>query len=312
MQQIIYLEPRSLFPSQILSDTVYNTICIGYKDVFGVNELNEFIEKKPILISSTFPYIKNDKIEHFFPKLITKPPELTLDEIISGKVLKKVKFIHENIFNEWINGKISEKGIIENFDSYRASADLLFPKNINIDFSIKPVDRTHNQKNRLNPRETSFFYSNKTFFKNSGLYFILKYLDESFKENINSIFNYLTDRGFGGNISVGEGQFKPTIKEIELIKEPEDGEYFVTLSLFCPTEQEIESFNKENTWYELIKREGKMTIGKAKKSLFMFKEGSTFPSLDQTQYGKIECVSNNPIVFEYGYAFPVKVRKNEM
>lgn len=312
MTQIVYLEPKSLFPGQVRSDTLFGGICIGYKEVFGVEALTEFIEKKPVLLSSTFPFVRSGKIEHFLPKLITKSAKLAPKEIAEVKRLKRARFIHETLFNDLINGKTSEKDLIQRLVDHEIADTLLFPKGLSADFSIKSLDRTHNQRNRLNPRETSFFHTRNHSFRNAGLYFLLKCLDETFKDPLRAVLTYLSDRGFGGNISIGEGQFKLSIKEGSPIKEPNDGQYFATLSLYCPTGKEIESFEKEKMWYELIKREGKMSGGKTKQGVFMFKEGSTFPLLDQAQYGKIVTVSENPAALEFGLAFPVKVRLNEV
>ncbi|HIH77878.1 MAG TPA: hypothetical protein HA341_02985 [Halobacteria archaeon] len=46
-----------------------------------------------------------------------------------------------------------------------------------------------------------------------------------------------------------------------------------------------------------------------KKTLLMFKEGSTFPISDQGVYGQISEVRPNPKrTVEYGVAFPIKVK----
>jgi hypothetical protein len=59
-----------------------------------------------------------------------------------------------------------------------------------------------------------------------------------------------------------------------------------------------------------MKVQGRCKNGEMKKSLFMLKEGSTFPSSGQKFYGKIEEVRPEPKrVVEYGIAFPIKMRR---
>ena len=96
-----------------------------------------------------------------------------------------------------------------------------------------------------------------------------------------------------------------------VITEPAKADAFTTLSLYSPG-SEFDSFDKSQAWYELIKIQGRCSDGVLKKSLFVLKEGSTFPSSDQKFNGKIEEVRHEPKrVVEYGIAFPINMRRHQ-
>jgi CRISPR type III-A-associated RAMP protein Csm4 len=103
------------------------------------------------------------------------------------------------------------------------------------------------------------------------------------------------------------GQFKLSIvTDSELINEPErDAGSSMTLSLYSP--EDFDSFDKKRCWYELIKIRGRCGDGFMKKSIWVFKEGSTFPIHDQKICGKVVYVRENPDVVEYGIAFSVRM-----
>ena len=127
---------------------------------------------------------------------------------------------------------------------------------------------------------------------------------------IRSALKFLEDRGFGGDVSSGQGQFEVEgMENGRVITEPAEANGFTILSLYSPS-SEFDSFDKSQVWYELMKVQGRCKNGEMKKSLFMLKEGSTFPSSDQKFYGKIEEVRPEPKrVVEYGIAFPIKMRR---
>jgi CRISPR-associated protein Csm4 len=176
MSDIVYLKPKSLFPRSIPSDTLVGAIYYGISEIYGQESINDFIENEepPILISSAFPYVENNgnKI-HFLPKLIVKPGKLSTDLLRKMKRFKKASFIHEEIFNDWINGRVSEGDLIEGIkDKHEVKNGLLVPKNTGLVFNIKTVDRAHNLLNRLTSKSEEFFYASSASFKNSGLFFL--------------------------------------------------------------------------------------------------------------------------------------------
>lgn len=311
MSELVYLRPKSLFPWIIPSDTLVGAICYGISEIHGSKEVDEITKKEQpsFLVTSAFPFIEysGDKI-HFFPKLIVKPSMVGVDFLRQIKEFKKAMFVHQSIFNEWINGEVSEKdlirGIGENYDIMNGN---IVPKNDKLDFSIQTVDRPHNQINRLNSKSEEFFYTTNTSFKGAGLFFLVRYLDKTQKEKVKGALRYLKDRGIGGNISTGFGQFDVEFDRNEVIKEPVNAEYFTTLSLYLPHKNEISLFDKSRIHYGLIRREGKSMDGIMKKRILMSNHGSTFPIIEREHLGRFEYVRDDKPAVEWGFAYPIKV-----
>jgi len=317
--EIVYIRPKSLFPLNLPSNKIFGSICVGINAIYGEDELNTMLDNfhsdsVPFIISSAFPFvdgIKDEAKHHFFPKLITEPHKDTNKDLDAAKKFKKVEYVEESIFNEWINGKISEADIIEVFkDKYKIKDKLLFPKDIKPSFNLTVGDLPHNQINRLSSSSENFYYSKGRYFGNAGQFFLIKFFDNEFKPKIISALKFIEDRGFGGDISSGDGQFEVIdgIKSIKIIDEPDGADTLATLSRYSP-ENDFNSFDKGRVWYELSKVQGKCGDGVMKKTLLMFKEGSTFPISDQGVYGQISEVRPNPKrTVEYGVAFPIKVK----
>jgi CRISPR-associated protein Csm4 len=315
---VVHLKPKSQFPTNLSSDTIFGAICVAIKEVYGEDELDQMLglfdgESNPFVLSSAFPFINgSDRKHHFFPKLIVEPfKEPITNYWDHAKKFKKVRWIHQDIFNDWINGNTSELDIIKEFDEKnRVKNGLLFPKEINLDPKLIVTDVAHNQLNRLSNQSENFFYSTGAYFKNMGLFFLIEFFNRSYESKIMSALKFIEDRGIGGNITSGQGQFKiEGVEDRSIITEPDEVDAFTTLSLYSPS-SEFDSFDKSQVWYELMKVQGRCSDGSIKKSLFMLREGSTFPSSDQKFYGKIEEVRPEPKrAVEYGIAFPIKMRR---
>ncbi|RMD89830.1 MAG: hypothetical protein D6813_10040, partial [Calditrichaeota bacterium] len=97
-----------------------------------------------------------------------------------------------------------------------------------------------------------------------------------------------------------------------------DAKRFITLSLYSPTQDEINVFsqNKDSTWYQLELRKGRVggklyvTNHFLKQPVVMFQEGSSFPIVDgKSNFGYLQLVKNVETlphkVYQYGYAFPI-------
>jgi len=309
----VYIKPRSAFPLTVASDSLFGAICCGIGELYGEEAVKNIVNRgrPPFLISSAFPFIENDgKVEHFFPKLIVEPARVDINLLENAKKYKKVRFIHESIFTDWMDGDISELMLIEGLGgNYRLEKGLLVPKEIDIKFDIRTVDLAQNILNRLTSQSKDFFYLTRAYFLNSGLFFMIRFYDD-YKEKVIAAMRFLKDRGIGGDISTGKGYFEFFFKE-EGVQLGENGGSFVTLSRYCPTKDEIEGFSREKMWYEIEKVQGRCMDGVIKKSLFMFKEGSTFPDIGRSFYGRIEKVRENPDVVEFGYSFPIKVKDSK-
>ncbi|MEA3325659.1 MAG: type III-A CRISPR-associated RAMP protein Csm4 [Euryarchaeota archaeon] len=314
----VYLDLLSPFPIDLQSNRIFGAICVGMNELYGDDELSSMLEQfrggsAPFILSSAFPFVygeDNKTKYHFFPKPIVKPSALDDHEehYDAAKNYKKVKYLDQSLFNRFINGETNEILLIRDLSSNNvkiARKMFLTGTDINNDFVIRKQDTPHNILNRLSGSSENFYYTTGLNFENSGLFFLIKFYDKAYRSKVMASLRFIEDRGFGGNISSGMGQFKlSVVTDSELIKKPErDAGYSMTLSLYSP--EDFNSFDKSRCWYELIKTRGRCGDGFMKKSIWVFKEGSTFPIHDQKICGKVVYVRENPDVVEYGIAFPV-------
>ena len=306
---LIYIKPLSTFP-KLHSDTLFGALTYAISELYPnlVDEMiNEFEENKPpFLISSTFPVIFNegDKVK-FYPKLIIGSDLSGIDSQII-KDYKKVDYIEEKLFYALINGELSEKDILNNYDDYYRFSNLLMGEKIDVDIGFGENIFPNNSVNRL-IHETKIFYTQGDSYKNLGLFFLVQIFNEDYLNIIKSAIKFLKDRGFGRDISTGKGHFDFEIDETVKFDDGSDKNMFVTLSRFIPTEDDLKRIN-EYSYYEIGSKRGRDKTGEIRKQVRFFKEGSIFPNY-QMNYGNIvKSGEINPAV-EYGYAFPLRFNK---
>lgn len=309
---IIYIEPRSSF-RPLSSDTLYGAVVSTFHTLSeDFDELLASTEKPSFLISSAFPFVQSgSEINRFFPRPMEKTPESANIESSARKEMKKAKYVHETVFNKWIQGEIDEVYLRENFGDFSVKDGLLFPKDLELDFSIKSLDIARNSLNRLT-HFSDFFFTSGNYYKNAGLFFMVRFLDREFEAKYRDLllgsFKFLRDRGFGGDVSVGKGQFEILdTNDEEIINEPTDGDRFISLSKYHPTPDEIKAFQKEkNLCYDYYTKRGRDSSGRIRKKVRFFLEGSTFPELGQNVYGESTSVDEEAV--EFGYSFNVRMR----
>ena len=299
---IIYLQPRSLFPT-LHSDTIFGALIYATKQIYPEIFL-EMLEKfkngnPPFLVSSAYPYFEGDeKIIRFFPKPLLEPEKHEDMEVY--KKFKKSHYIEESIFNSWIHegeGEISRK-----MDEYNLNDGLLYNKKIKSDFNFNVDTLPRNTINRITNASENIFYSSGVIMKGLGLFFMVRLLEEDYKKILHGCMRFLKDRGFGGDISIGKGHFDYTISDETLFSE--DGERFITLSRYIPQHEELKHMG-DDLWYELGSKRGRSSSGAIRKEIRFFREGSSFKSLDKSVYGCL--IQSGEDAVEYGMAYPVGI-----
>ena len=315
---IVRIAPKSIF-RPLHSDTLFGAICFAIDQIHGDDVMTKTIEKfkstPPFLISSTYPYIKSDNITsdnaksdngivYFLPKPITDIEKIDNYNIDSSKILKSVKYVSMDVFNDWINGNIDNTYILKNINKYNVKSGLLFPKEKKLKFSIKNLDVPRNQINRLS-NISDIYYFNGYSCKNVGLFFMIRFYDEEYDTLLRGALKFLRDRGFGKDISSGNGKFEiEEFSENKILEPPKNQKCFITLSRYIPSLDEINALKiRKNLFYEIYIKRGRSFNGRLKKQTFFFIEGSTFPNLKDTPYGRILHVQDKSV--EYGFAFSV-------
>ena len=312
---IVYIYPISLFPD-LHSDKIFGAILTTINDLFPSvmdNLIDKFKQNNPpFLISSAFPFIniKNKKV-HFYPKILLNE-ELNFEcdlEII--KSFNDVKFFQDEIFFDIINGKLSFNNILNNYENYIQIDEFLLNQNFNMqNFSNKMIV-SQNYINRLNNYHKVFYSEGIKYNKDYGLFFHISFNDDKFIEILKGVFRLLKDRGFGGKISVGRGQFIYEIENDDIYKNHNskfsvDDNYFVTLSRFIPKQNDLKFVNS-NSNYSLGFKRGISRFGDIRKQVVFFNEGSTFLANNNKYFGKLFYSSENSV--EYGFAFNLKINR---
>ena len=306
---LVYIKPLSVFP-ELHSDTVFGALMYSISQLYPekVEEMiEEFKNNPPFLLSSPFPYTFNEgKIVRFYPKILLKQKLLDEELFDNVKKYKKIKYIEENIFYMIIRGEISEEDIIKNLDDYAHDNGFLRSKDYKISFSRTVIP--NNSINRITNMSDEIFYtSGMEFKKNMGLYFYVKFNDESYIPIVKSSLKFLKDRGFGGNISVGKGQFDYEITDEDVKTLDGDAKFFINLSRFIPSDSDLEKIGNSSL-YEIASKRGRSSSGEIKKQIRFFKEGSIFPVYADTYGCIVDVGSDNSPSIEYGFAFPLNTK----
>ena len=311
---LIYIKPLSTFP-KLHSDTLFGAITSAVSELYPdmvEDMLNEFKDgRPPFILSSTFPYIYNDdKKVRFYPKIIQDydSSEISRDVL---KKYKKISFIDEEIFLNLVNGDLTELDLLNKYNQYHESGNLLMTEDYGINACISGNILPNNSVNRLTNESESIFYSQGDTFQNMGLFFAMIFFDAEYEDIIKSVFKFLKDRGFGRDLSTGKGQFDYEITDDSIDNfEITEGNTFVTLSRYIPTSDDLDKIN-ECSAYEIDSKRGRHPSGEIRKEVKFFKEGSTFPNYQLTYGNIIKSSDVNPAV-EYGYAFPVRFNRSDM
>lgn len=325
--KIVYLKPKSTFPF-LSSDSIFGAIVYGISELFP-NDLEEFLEdfrnkeNIPFLISSAFPYcINENNYIRFYPKPFTK---FQSDDIKLSKKFKKIKFLEENIFLDLISGNISNEDLFNNFKEGRFIINgsnesfLVYKENKSIDgtFFSKEIS-PHNVIDRVNNNSINIFYSEDYRFKNNkGLFFLVDFKNSSYEEKFFTVLKYLRDKGFGKDISSGNGHFDYKIDDFSQFDNLSQAQYFVSLSRFIPDKNDIsyitDSKEKNNILYEIGDKRSRDSYGLRKKTRF-FKEGSILPNYPIKENvsfcGSLVDTSSRSI--EYGYSFNVPYNQGDL
>jgi len=306
----VKVTPLSLFTSPIESYTIFSAICWGYRILFGEKKFVEFLEKfkeKPLFtISSPLPYLQN-KLYFPMPEVEDgfEEPE-DEEEYKLHKSIKKLKWIPETIFYEFLKGNINKKSdLLEIFKEFKDG--ISFPKSINLlHAKINRLTWTTGEGGLYN--ESAYFYDNFIFF----IYFN----EENFIEPIKYILRFVP---FGGNKSIGFGRKILEFKEekgilTDFLIPSSSSKKFITLS---PTFYDV-SFNLKESFYQLLLFAGKVenfygriTKPILKRKAIYLKTGSVLKVKSiKNFYGELKSVleHQDKTIYQYGFAFPLYIK----
>lgn len=285
-----------------LADTLFSAICIKWIEIFGnADELIENVKNDKCLFSDTFPYINN---QLYLPKPITLiESKFKGNDTIDKKKMKRVKYIPIEKIKEYIDFLNDGKNIDFSFDIEYCQEELIKKASI---LRISQILEDGDSKNT-----EIYNISVYRFLDNCGLYFILR-CEESLKQKIDIAIDSLSLSGLGGKRSLGYGKFN--FKSLETNKFNtqlnDTSKYYMSLTTFLPKLEEIKSFDKDKSAYNLIQRGGFIEsseyanssdrASKKKKPVVMFTSGSCFDIKFKGQILNVSNDENKHPVYKYG------------
>jgi len=289
----------------IHSDTIFSAICNNYRLLYEKEELENllrgFKDDPPFLISSAFPY-SHDVL--FFPT----PKSIDVSKCVERrdiKRFKKIEFISQKVVEDLTENNLVEhlrednivqgKLLVSNEEKERIDDKIWIEREV----PRVSIDRRSSSSN-------IYYFGEVEYCKECGLYFLVNFREDAYKNKLNAAIRLMGDEGVGGDRSYGKGLFTIEFKDFSWNI---DSGSFVTLSLYFPREDEIEMV--KNGYYEIIGRGGWVYSpdekGTRKKFVRMLSEGSTFKG-DKTYYGGVVKVGEGKHdVYRYGYAFPLYI-----
>ena len=272
------------------SDTIKSALFVSALSLYGPEQVNErFLES--FKISSAFPFFNSktkEKSLYFFPKPeINRLPIDIMEHEGKEKKLKKLKYLEKGLFERIIAGEASILSSEDFSGAYAAAPELRLRATL-LKEGCEDITLTHPYQHvsisRDHSTDSEPYYVDKIFFHdNAGLFFLVEAEGETLYM-LKAAMRLLADNGIGTDRNVGNGQFEAGFDQIEL-NVPAQAECEMALSLYCPIREEVGQQALERAYYSLVKRGGYVSSPEReehqtlrKKSIYMFGEGSLFPS----------------------------------
>jgi len=286
----------------IHSDTLFSAICHGWAALFGKIGVDGLLEEftdggePPFVISSVFIYTGLEG-DFFVPRpLMDVPGQRSSDLDTRGlfvryaEDLKKVSFITLRNLREWLRRQDEEGSEHEGFYRALIEGDRRCRQYIYLDqYQSNEISRDFDH--------TNTFYRGRLFADESKFvryYFLIRFssraLDRHRDEQFGCVLSELAEVGIGGERSIGMGHFASDMDDLEdpdwqaLLRESGGGNRSYLLSLYYPTDEEMEGIREEGTRYSLVLRKGWFDSPTGhqykRKTVRMLSEGSVI-SLDK-------------------------------
>ncbi len=307
----------------IHSDTLFSALMNAWRllypedlEVFFPATHPETLTIPHFRISSAFPFAGQDL---FFPKPYYTPPRPDKEEAGDAKAFKKLAWIAQPYFENWLSGKCLtiDKDYLSSDKRFLFSAKAI--KGHSNPVAVQDSPRVRKD---LETEQTEIFYYSRLYFtENAGLYFMAVFQNEEWQKKFTAVLNLLGDEGLGGDRSVGNGLFEVLEMNTHFkMRLPEKTTHFLTLALYHPQAVELKP-NLEKAYYELINRSGWVYSGRGyslrRNNVRMFTEGSVFAG-PPGEYGDIVKVLDplpeqnlKHAIYRYGQAFSLPIAVTE-
>lgn len=227
-------------------------------------------------ISSAFPWCSED----FF---LPKPGNMRFrfekaDDLTEAKQAKKITYISAGTFRKWAVAPDKEIDVTE---AQIGDGAFLFSE------EGKKFLHTAVQQRVQVPAggegDTRPYYFERLLFEeNSGLYFLISFLNDALRPQVLHALHLLADAGIGTDRTVGNGQFEIADATHFLMPAGTKG-LQMALGLYLPSLDEMATMDLEQSHWSLVKRGGYMAASEKdeyrslrKNNIYFFGEGSAF------------------------------------
>lgn len=310
------------------ADTLFAALCLELQALYGTAVLRDFLspfrdKQPPLLLSSAFPYAagKEGKIRFYPRPFLRRLYDKEGSDPKAAKKFKKIQLISEQIFTDWVSGEDltdhwHEENLLQDGHLWVTQAEQAAIEHESIwKEAVTPrvtLDRAASQSQIFQSKRVRFA-------KDCGLWLAIRWLDEKWREKVETALCSLGDAGIGGERSAGHGQFELE-KGGQISLPAGDGGLVTTLSPYCPADQaEMAQTLTEDARYSLMTRRGWLGsltgLSLRHKSVRMLAEGAVFAGQEDGVYGRLVDVTPKPFnehaVYRYGFAFPVGVAQHE-
>jgi len=285
------IKSGTLTPFQ--ADTLFGHLCwvVAYQ---GQERPQEFLKPfkegdPPFILSDGFP-------TDYLPRPFSA--EFNTKDQKSAREIKKV---------EWVTQ--------EDFDRIRRGEDFVPEQPEQIEekdvISSTSVHNTVNRQTNTTPAEGGVYSIQEVFIPEISIYF--KVISDEWKDKVVELVKIVSKTGYGKKKSIGKGQFSVADVTEYTFEDLKDADGFVTLSSFCPAEEDpTEGLYKTFVKYGKLGEEFTFCGNPFKRPLLMIKTGSVFKTDGSPKefYGRIVqdgIAPAKPEVVQYAYAFAVPI-----
>ncbi len=300
------------------SDTLFSGLANAWALAFGRTDLEGLLAafrdgNPPFRLSSAFPFSteanegKSRRV-FYLPRPAIRPWPGEDRPPPWAQLKKEVRFVEVTLFRKWLDRQLVDQ---EHYDAIRG----------------KPYERASKEQllprlrlDRVEGRSQLYFVGLRHFREGAGLYCFLDLKQPELEPKVRAAFEFLGERGLGGERAIGCGRFQPkfvTPEEAglqEVLARPKSPSRYCLLSLSAPSQEEWKGIRAENLeGYRLVERGGFadspfLTKPIDRKRCWMFAEGSVFKQEPTGMLLDVAPSSGAPHpIYRYGLAFAIAV-----
>ena len=213
------------------------------------------------------------------------------DDPAQGKKWKKVKYVSEAVFDTLVQGlQPPQPSRADGFLATDGESARL-PETI-IENAVIPANTLDRLTNNASPWQRAEVSYNTA--EGCGSWFLVS-VDEKQGETVTELVTTLGERGIGGERSAGRGRFQvekyPDLYTGPLALEAGNHSWFITLSRYLPTKEEVDRGLLDNAAYNTVVRGG-FCGGFRKRKMRLCLEGGAFRAdIMPPPYGKVKNVA---------------------